>query len=98
MIITNVALAVGAPGSGAHLKLLQEKNIDLLIAGEANEWETYQYVYDAQLQGKNKAVIFLGHAVSEASGMIYCVRWMKGFLPSNMNIQYIESGSSFTTY
>ena len=98
MIVANVALAVGAPGSGTHLKLLQEKNLDLLIAGEANEWETYQYVYDAQLQGKKKAVIFLGHAVSEASGMIYCARWLKGFLPKNMNIQYIESGSSFMTY
>jgi putative NIF3 family GTP cyclohydrolase 1 type 2 len=98
MVLTNVALSVGALGSGTHLKLLQEKNIDLLIACEANEWETYQYMFDAQLQGKNKAVIFLGHAVSEASGMIYCGHWLKGFLPKNMNILYIESRSSFTTY
>lgn len=98
MIVTNVAFSAGAPGSGTHLKLLREKNIDLLIAGEAPEWETYQYAYDAQLQGKNKAVIFLGHAVSETAGMNYCARWLKGFIPQNINIQYIESGSSFTTY
>jgi len=95
--MTNVALSVGAPGSGTHLKLLRE-NIDVLVAGEAPEWETYQYVYDAQLQGKNKAVIFLGHALSEAAGMQYCARWLKGFLPGNTKIKYIESGSSFTTY
>ena len=95
--LTNVALSVGAPGSGTHLKLLRE-NIDVLVAGEAPEWETYQYVYDAQLQGKNKAVIFLGHALSEAAGMQYCARWLKGFLPGNTKIKYIESGSSFTTY
>jgi len=98
MIVTNVAFSAGAPGAETHRKLLQEKNIDLLVAGEAPEWETYQYVYDAQLQGKNKAVIFLGHAVSEADGMNYCARWLKGFLPKDLNIRYIESGSSYTTY
>lgn len=98
MIVTNVAFSAGAPGTETHRKLLEEKNIDLLVAGEAPEWETYQYIYDAQLQGKNKAVIFLGHAVSEAAGMNYCARWLKGFLPKNLNIKYIESGSSYTTY
>ena len=98
MIVTNVAFSAGAPGAATHLRLLQEENTDLLVAGEAPEWETYQYAYDAQLQGKNKAVIFLGHALSEAAGMNYCARWLKGFLPPYLNIRFIESGSSFTTY
>jgi len=98
MFVTNVALSVGAPGTDTHRKLQEDKNVDLLVAGEAPEWETYQYAYDAQLQGKNKAVIFLGHAVSEASGMNYCARWLKGFLPKDLNIRLIESGSSYTTY
>ena len=98
LMVTNVAFSAGAPGSETHRKLLQEKNIDVLVAGEAPEWETYQYAYDAQLQGKNKAVIFLGHAVSEAYGMNYCARWLKGFLPKDMNIRYIENKSSFTSY
>ena len=98
MMVTNVAFSAGAPGSETHRKLLQEKNIDVLVAGEAPEWETYQYAYDAQLQGKNKAVIFLGHAVSEAYGMNYCARWLKGFLPKDINVQFIENKSSFTTY
>ena len=98
MNVSNVALAVGAPGSSSHLKLLQEKNIDLLIAGEAPEWETYQYVNDAMLQGKNKGVIFIGHSNSEEAGMDYCARWLKGFVPQNINIQYIKNGSSFKSY
>jgi putative NIF3 family GTP cyclohydrolase 1 type 2 len=98
MIVTNVALSVGAPGSETHRKLLEEKNIDLMVAGESPEWETYQYVYDAQLQGKNKAVIFLGHSVSEAAGMNFCARWLKGFLPKDINILFVESGSSYATY
>ncbi|MEI6141708.1 MAG: Nif3-like dinuclear metal center hexameric protein [Mariniphaga sp.] len=98
MIVTGVALAVGAPGSSSHMKLLQEKNIDLLIAGEAPEWETYQYVNDAVLQGKNKAVIFIGHTNSEEAGMDYCSRWLKGFVPQSIKIQYMKNGSSFKTY
>jgi len=98
MIVRYVALSMGAPGTERHRNLLEEKDVDLLVAGEAPEWETYQYAYDAQLQGKNKAVIFLGHAISEASGMNYCAHWLKGFLPKDLNIRFVESGSSYTTY
>jgi putative NIF3 family GTP cyclohydrolase 1 type 2 len=98
MMVTNVALSLGAPGFATHLKLLQETKTDLLIAGEAPEWETYQYVHDARLQGKNKAVIFLGHTNSEEAGMDYCARWLREFLPQNIRIRYIENGSSFKTF
>ena len=95
---TGVALAVGAPVSIEHIQLLQEPQIEVLVAGEAPEWETYQYVYDAQLQGKNKAVIFLGHANSEEAGMNYCTKWLKGFLPKDLKINYVETGSCFKTF
>jgi putative NIF3 family GTP cyclohydrolase 1 type 2 len=98
MFVANVALSLGAPGFSTHLKLLQEENTDLLVAGESPEWETYQYVYDGQLQGKNKAVIFLGHTNSEEAGMEYCARWLKGFIPAGIPIQYIKNGSSFNTF
>ena len=62
------------------------------------DFKATKLVYDAQLQGKNKAVIFLGHAISEAYGMNYCARWLKGFLPKDMIVRFIENKSSFTTY
>lgn len=98
MTVSNVALSLGAPGFSTHLKLLQDKDTDLLVAGESPEWETYQYVYDAQLQSKNKAVIFLGHTNSEEAGMEYCAKWLKGFIPANISIHYIKNGSSFNTF
>ena len=98
MEITQVALSVGAPGSPDHIRFLEEKNTQLLIAGESPEWETYQYVYDAWLQGKSKAVIFLGHALSEEAGMNYCAGWLAGFIPQGIKIQYVENGSSYKTY
>ena len=98
MMVTNVALALGAPGSTTHIKLLEGKATDLLITGEAPEWETYQYVHDAQYQGLNKSVIFLGHNNSEEGGMNYCARWLKKFIPQSIPVQYIQSESSYITY
>jgi len=98
MPVKYVSLAVGAPGFTTHLKMLQEEKTDVLVAGEVSEWETYQYVYDAMLQGKNKALIFLGHTNSEEAGMEYCAAWLKGFMPAGIKIQYIKNGSVFATY
>ena len=39
MRFTNVALAVGAPGSSSHINLLTNDFTELLVAGEASEWE-----------------------------------------------------------
>lgn len=96
MVVRHVSLAVGAPGFPTHLKMLEDEKTDLLIAGEAQEWETYQYVHDALLQGKNKAVIFLGHTNSEEAGMEYCAVWLKEFVPQNIKILYIKNGSVFS--
>jgi putative NIF3 family GTP cyclohydrolase 1 type 2 len=65
-----VGLLVGYRGHGGSAILLsEEKNLDLLIYGEGPEWETPEYTRDAVLQGKQKALIVLGHAESEMPGM-----------------------------
>jgi putative NIF3 family GTP cyclohydrolase 1 type 2 len=51
MLFTNVALSVGAPGSQRHINYLNSQSTELLIAGEGQEWETYQYVLDASMMG-----------------------------------------------
>jgi putative NIF3 family GTP cyclohydrolase 1 type 2 len=96
MKLTNVRLAAGAPGSARHISILEDKNVDVLIGGEAQQWETYEYMRDAVDQGRKKAVIFLGHVNSEQSGMDYCCTWLKTFL--KMPVYYIESGSSFWSF
>lgn len=94
MNFTKVALAVGAPGSRNHLKALQSEKTEVLIAGEAPEWETYQYVSDAVAQGRNKAVIFIGHIHSEEAGMLHCANWLKSFV-SSVPVVFIENGQSW---
>jgi len=94
MRFTNVALAVGAPGSQSHIKLLSGEFTELLVAGEAQEWETYQYVLDASMLGMKKAAIFTGHIPSEEAGMEYCTQWMKTFI-SGIPVIYLENGSAY---
>lgn len=97
MKLTTVAFSAGAPGSAVHFSMLEDNNVDVLIAGEVSQWETYEYVRDAVSQGRNKAVIFLGHVTSEEPGMEYCAEWLKGFL-NNIPIYFVKSGPSYWTY
>ena len=94
MRFTNVALSVGAPGSSSHINLLTNDFTELLVAGEASEWETYEYVLDASMLGMKKAAIFTGHIASEEAGMEYCASWMKTFI-TGIPITYFENGSSY---
>lgn len=95
--VSKVRLAPGAPGSNYHLRLLGQTDIEVLIAGEVPQWETYEYARDAVDQGRNKAVIFIGHANSEEAGMEYCAEWLKGFI-GHVPVAFIKSGPSYRTY
>jgi putative NIF3 family GTP cyclohydrolase 1 type 2 len=97
MKLTNVSLAAGAPGSSRHIRLLEDKNTQVVLAGEAQQWETYEYMRDAVSQGSNKAIIFLGHINSEEAGMEYCATWLKTFI-SGIPVHFVESGPAFWTY
>jgi putative NIF3 family GTP cyclohydrolase 1 type 2 len=97
MKLTRVRLAPGAPGSMMHIRLLEDKDVDVVIGGEVPQWETYEYVRDAVLQGKNKAIIFLGHIPSEEAGMSFCAGWLKGFI-KDIPIHFISSGPSYWTF
>jgi putative NIF3 family GTP cyclohydrolase 1 type 2 len=97
MKLSKVKLAPGAPGSSYHIRLLEDKNIDVVIGGESPQWETYEYMRDAVSQGRKKAVIFLGHISSEESGMDYCAGWLKGFI-KDIPVSYVRSGPSYWSY
>ena len=97
MKLSNVRLAAGAPGSATHIRLLEDKNVDVILAGESPQWETYEYMRDAVAQGRQKAIIFLGHINSEEAGMNYCAVWLKSFV-KDLPVYFIEGGPSFWSY
>ena len=61
---------------------LRPESVELLIAGEASEWETVEYVRDASAQGRHKALILLGHEVSEEPGMEKCTEDLRLVFPT----------------
>ncbi len=97
MKFTKIAFMAGAPGGQRHIQMLQNPDVEVIIAGEAPEWETYSYANDAVAQNKNKAVIFLGHIKSEEAGMEYCAEWLGTFV-SGVPIHFIENKSNFLTF
>ena len=96
MQFTKFGFAPGASGSVMQMKMLQTQGIEVLIAGETREWETVEYVRDAKDMGRNKALILLGHCISEEAGMKYCSEWLKSFV-NNVPIKFIPAGDPFWT-
>jgi putative NIF3 family GTP cyclohydrolase 1 type 2 len=96
MRVRQIALMPGASGADRQIEMLRKENVQLLIAGESREWETVPYVVDAAAEGRPKALILLGHEVSEEAGMDECARWLRIVLPG-IPIQFIPAGEPFKT-
>jgi len=92
--IERAAFSAGAPGSAAHFRLLQRGDLNLLVIGEAPEWETIEYVRDASQAGLPMALVILGHVISEEAGMAYCAEWLQTFIPE-VPVAFIEAGDPF---
>jgi len=78
--VTKIGLSPGAAGFARHRQLLQQDNVEVLVIGEAHEWETVEYVADAVTAGRKKALIILGHVPSERDGMEEFARWLGTFV------------------
>ncbi len=74
------------------IPLLARPDVDVLIVGEAREWEVVEYAQDLIASGKKKGLILLGHVVSEQAGMKYCAEWMKGFV-AEVPVEYLEEAN-----
>jgi putative NIF3 family GTP cyclohydrolase 1 type 2 len=58
-----------------------DNDVDVLVIGEAQDWDLIAYAQDLVTAGRRKALIVLGHVVSEQWGMKSCAEWLKGFVP-----------------
>jgi putative NIF3 family GTP cyclohydrolase 1 type 2 len=94
--VTTVALAPGAAGFARHRGVLQRDDVEVLVIGEAQEWETVEYVADAVAAKKPKALIMLGHIPSEQAGMDECARWLKTFV-TEVPIDFVPARDPFWT-
>jgi putative NIF3 family GTP cyclohydrolase 1 type 2 len=76
------------------IPLLARPDIDVLIVGETREWEVVEYAADMVTAGRKKALIVLGHVVSEQAGMKYCAEWLKPLIPE-VPVEFIAAAEPF---
>jgi putative NIF3 family GTP cyclohydrolase 1 type 2 len=89
--VTQVAIRPGAAGTQKQILALRADQVEVLLAGEVPEWETVEYVRDASAQGRHKALILLGHEVSEEDGMKQCAEDLRPLFPK-LQVVFIPAG------
>ena len=94
MKVTKVGLSPGAAGFQRETHALERDDVQLLMVGETREWETVEYVADAVTEGRNKALIVIGHIPSEQPGMEECTRWLKGFV-KDVPVEFVPASQPF---
>jgi putative NIF3 family GTP cyclohydrolase 1 type 2 len=92
--VTDIALVPGAAGFGVHRFALQQRGVQLLVIGEAREWETVEYVDDAVAAGQEKALILIEHNPSEQPGMEDATRWLAGFV-TEVPVRFVATRDPF---
>jgi putative NIF3 family GTP cyclohydrolase 1 type 2 len=91
--VSRVVFLPGTPPSSISVARVLP-SADLIIVGEQREWEGIYYVHDAVTSGDRKALIAIGHAISEDPGMKLCADWLKTFI-SEVPIEWIPAGEPF---
>ena len=80
MSCSRVGMLPGATSGQRQIEMLSD--VDVLVVGEVREWETTEYIRDANWQGnEQKGLIVLGHALSEEPGMEWLAQWLTPRLP-----------------
>ena len=91
--VSKIVLVPGAAGFDRHRQALRQ-DIDVLVIGEAREWETVEYVADAITAGQKKALIILGHIPSEQDGMRDFAQWLGTFM-KDVPITFVPTRDPF---
>ena len=94
MPVRNVLASWGFVSRMPGIPLFAGPEVDVFICGETREWELVEYVRDSITAGNKKALILLGHVVSEQGGMVYCADWLRSFI-SEVPIEFIPTREPF---
>jgi len=96
MKVTKVGFSPGAAGFQRETQALERDDVQVLLVGETREWETVEYAADAVTQGRNKALIVIGHVPSEQGGMEECTGWLKGFVKT-VPVEFVATKEPYWT-
>jgi putative NIF3 family GTP cyclohydrolase 1 type 2 len=91
---TKVSTVSFGPGYSGNGRMLSREGVDVVMIGEAREWEGIEYAQDLIASGQKKGMIILGHAISEESGMNNCAKWLRTFI-TEVPVDFIPAGEPF---
>lgn len=94
MKVTKIGMSPGAAGFEHETHMLEREDVQALLVGETREWETVEYTADAVTQGRNKALIIIGHIPSEQPGMQEATDWLKTFV-HGVPIEFVPAKQPF---
>ncbi|MDN3581376.1 Nif3-like dinuclear metal center hexameric protein [Mucilaginibacter flavus] len=83
----------GAAGGKRQITGAGKIKPDVLIVGEISEWETAEYVRDAQAKGDKLSLIVLGHIASEEPGSEFMLGWLKEKFPAVKSVHISPKNS-----
>jgi len=89
-----VRTVAGNWGYAGSLRPFVRPDLDVLVIGEAREWELIEYAADTITAGKKKGLIVLGHISSEQAGMLNCANWLQTFI-TEVPIEFIPAAEPF---
>jgi putative NIF3 family GTP cyclohydrolase 1 type 2 len=92
MTVRRIGLLPGYTMIQASIALLPK--VDVIVAGEVQEWESATYAQDVAFGGLKKGFISIGRVVNEAPGMQVCADWLKTIVPE-VPIRFISAGDPY---
>jgi putative NIF3 family GTP cyclohydrolase 1 type 2 len=91
--ISKVLLLPGAMGGRRQMELAMKEKPDVIIVGESPEWETPEYVRNANEMGEKLSLIVIGHSASEEGGSEFMAEWLtKNIL--GVKVYHVPSSNS----
>ncbi|MDR7132323.1 putative NIF3 family GTP cyclohydrolase 1 type 2 [Algoriphagus sp. 4150] len=90
---TKILLLPGAIGGRRQIELIMKEKPDVLICGESPEWETPEYVRNANEMGEKLGLIIIGHSASEEGGSEFMAEWIRKNA-EGVPVFHIPSGNS----
>ncbi len=92
MTVRRIGLLPGYTMIQAAIAMLP--TVDVIVAGEVQEWESATYAQDVAFAGLKKGFISIGRVVNEAAGMQVCADWLKTIVPE-VPIKFIAAGDPY---
>jgi putative NIF3 family GTP cyclohydrolase 1 type 2 len=92
--VRHVQTSWGYLGRETGIPIFAQPGLDLLICGETREWELVEYCQDSIRAGNRKALIVVGHVLSEQGGMMLCANWLRSFV-SEVPVEFVAAAEPF---